>query len=200
MAVSSQRLLEQLTGRAGGRLLDALRGAPDSGLHVRELARGAGLSLSSLQRELERFSDLGVLKSRTRGNRVTHCLRRRDPFVRLLLAAATALELRGRRFKAMPTDRAAERALVQLCAHLPPEPALWSEFGDPEFLAGVAVALAGHWGFHRRAYLALAEALSAEASTSSRHEAWTHTHRPELARFFSAVDRERRTHARVEDQ
>ena len=198
--MDSQRSLEQLTGRAGGRLLDALRGAPDSGLHVRELARGAGLSLSSLQRELERFSELGVLKSRIRGNRVTHRLRRRDPFVRLLLAAATALELRGRRFTAMPADREAERALVRLCAHLPPEPALWSEFGDPEFLAGLAVALAGHLGFGRPAYLGLAEALSAGASTPPRHEAWTRTHRPGLARFFSAVDRERRTHARVEDQ
>lgn len=195
-----QPVLQQLTGRACARLLEALRAGPDSGVHVRELARGAQLSLSSLQRELGRFSSLGVLKTGTRGNRVTHRLRREDPFVRLLLAAATALELRGQRFAAMPADRKTERALVQMCAHLPPDPALWKEFGEPEFLAGLAVALAGHSGFSRPAYLALAEALSPRAASPQRHGKWCRTHRPDFPRFFSMLDRERRTHARVEDQ
>lgn len=200
MAVPTQHRFQALTGRARGRLLEALRAGPDSGVHVRELARGAGLSLSSLHRELDRFSALGVLKTGSRGNRVTHRLRRQDPFVRLLLAAATVLELRGRRFAAMPADRETERMLVELCAHLPPEPGLWREFGDPEFLSGVAVALAGHSGFSRPAYLALAEALSPAAASPERHGKWCRRYRPDLPRFFSMIDRERRTHARIEDQ
>jgi len=200
MAAAKKPVFEELTGRARGRLLGALRAGPDSGVHVRELARGAQLSLSSLQRELGRFSSLGVLKTGTRGNRVTHRLRREDPFVRLLLAAATALELRGRRFAAMPADRKTERVLAELCAHLPPESGLWREFGEPEFLSGIAVALAGHTGFSRPAYLALAEALSSGAATPQRHEKWYRRNRPDLPRFFSMIDRERRTHARIEDQ
>jgi len=47
--------LRELIGPARGRLIEALRSGPESGVHLRELSRGAGLSLSSLQRELERL-------------------------------------------------------------------------------------------------------------------------------------------------
>jgi hypothetical protein len=90
--------------------------------------------------------------------------------------------------------------LVELCAHLPPESGLWKAFGEPAFLSGIAVALAGHSGFSRAAYLALAEALSPGAATPERHEKWYRRNRPDLPRFFSMIDRERRTHARIEDQ
>ena len=33
-----------------------------------------------------------------------------------------------------------------------------------------------------------------------RHEAWHRVHRPNLPRLFSMIDRERRTHARAENQ
>lgn len=192
--------LQALAGRARGRVLEALRVGPDSGVHVRELARGADLSLSSLQRELDRLCALGVLRRTLSGNRVAYRLRRADPFVRLLLAAATAAELRGRRFEAMPADRETEHAFVNLCAHLPPEPELWRPFGDAEFLSGVAAALAGHSGFGRASYLALAESLFPGAASFEQHERWYLKHRPDLPRFFSLLDRERRTHARVENQ
>mgnify|MGYP001580836277 FL=1 len=187
-------------GRAGGRVLETLRVGPDAGVHVRELARGAQLSVSSLQRELDRFSALGLLSRTERGNRVAHRLCREEPLVRLLLAAATAAELRGRRFDAMPVERETEHAFINLCAHLPPEPELWRRHGEEEFLAGVAVALSGHTGFDRAAYLALAQTLHAGASTAGQHRRWYLKYRPGLPRFFSMVDRERRTHARVEDQ
>lgn len=192
--------LHVLVGPARGRLLDALRSGPDSGVHLRDLARGAGLSLSSLQKELERLSSLGVLSRTSKANRVFHGLRRGDPFVKLLLAAATALNLRAARFEAMPSDRATEEAFVEFCAHFPPDADLWRQFGDPEFLAGVAVMLAGHYGFDRATYVSLAESLSLGSSSVERYEKWYRVHKPSFPRFFSMIDRERRTHARVSDQ
>lgn len=191
--------LHVLVGPARGRLLDALRSGPDSGVHLRELARGAGLSLSSLQKELDRLSSLGVLSRTSKANRVFHGLKRGDPFVKLLLAAATALKLRTARFGAMPSDRDTEEAFVGLCAHFPPDAGLWRQFGDPEFLAGVAVMLAGHTGFDRAAYLALAETLCPGSSSVEQYEKWHRTHRPSFPRLFSMIDRELRTHARVGD-
>ncbi len=190
--------LADLTGPARGRLLEVLKVAPDSGMHVRELSRVAGLSLSSLQRELERMTALGLIERAEQGRRVLYRLRRADPFARLLLAAAAAHRLKGRRFHGMPADRETEGALVELCAYLPPDAALWREFGDTEFLAGVAVLLAGHAGFDRAAYLALAESLAPGAGRLERHEAWHRRHRPLLPRFFSAIDRERRTYAQAQ--
>lgn len=189
-----------LVGPARGRLLEALRSGPDSGVHLRELARGAGLSLSSVQKELDRLSSLGALSRNSKGNRVFHGLRRRDPFVKLLMAAATALELRGVQFKAMPSDRDTEKAFVGFCAHFPPDAELWRQFGAPEFLAGVAVMLAGHHGFERSAYLALAEVLSPGSSTFEQYETWHRTYKPDFPRLFSMINRERRVHARAGDQ
>ena len=59
------------------------------------------------------------------------------------MAAATALDLRGIRFQGMPSDRATEKSFVDLCAHIPPDAGLWKQVGDPGFLAGTAVMLAG---------------------------------------------------------
>lgn len=192
--------VQTLVGPARGRLLEALRSGPDAGVHLRELARGAGLSLSSVQKELDRLASLGMLSRNSKGNRVFHSLKRRDPFVKLLLAAATALELRGVRFTAMPSDRVTEKALVDFCAHFPPDAELWQQFGDLKFLAGVAVMLAGHYGFERPAYLALAEALHPGASMFEQYKAWHRMYKPDFARLFSMIDRERRVHAQAHDQ
>jgi DNA-binding transcriptional ArsR family regulator len=188
----------ELVGPARGRLIEALHAG--SGVHLRELSRGAGLSLSSLQRELDRLLSSGLLTRRKQANRIVFELKREEPLVRLLLAAAAALELRGVLLKGMPADRKAEKAFVGLCAHFPPDVELWKNLGDAEFLAGVAVMLAGHSGFDRAAYLALAESLFPGSSARERYGAWHRAHRPDLPRLFSMVDRERRTHARVEDQ
>jgi DNA-binding transcriptional ArsR family regulator len=183
-----------LAGPARGRLIQVLRAAPQAGLHMRELSRVAELSLSSLQRELERLSSLGALDRAQRGKQVFYSLRRKDPFVRLLLAAEVVLSLRNTRFERMPVERERERKLVDLCAYVPPDAGLWRNFGDPAFLAGVAVILAGHTGFDRTAYLALAESLSPGATRLRQHEAWHARNGPNLPRFFSMLDRERRTH------
>jgi len=192
--------LHALVGPARGRLLQALRAGSSAGVHVRELARGAGLSLSSVQKELDRLSALGVLHRTAAANRVLHGLRHRDPFVKLLMAAAVALEHRGIRFTTLPADRAAEKAFVEFCAWFPPDAELWRQYGDPQLLAGVAVLLAGHQGFERPAYLALAEALHAGAGTVGQFKEWHRTHRPDLPRLLAMIDRERRTHARAHDQ
>ena len=191
--------LHDLTGSARGRLLHALRVGPDEGTHVRELARGAGLSLSSVQRELERLTTLGVVQRRNAGNRVLLQLKRGDTFAKLLLAAALALELRGHEFNGMPSNRDAEKKLVDLCAHMPPDVTLWRDLGGAEFLAGIAVMLAGHAGYERGAYLALAELLQPSAGTLHGYQRWYQKYKPDFARLLTMIDRERRTHARTED-
>src|SRR5439155_20833892 len=113
--------LHDLIGPARGRLIEALRSGPESGVPLRELARGAGLSLSSLQRELERLLASSLLSRRTRSNRVVFDLKRDVPLVKLLLATAAAPELREARLTRMPSDRGAEKAFVDLCAHFPPD-------------------------------------------------------------------------------
>jgi hypothetical protein len=193
---NSDATLHDLAGSARARLLHALRAAPDEGAHLRELARGAGLSLSSLQRELARLQSL----RRSSGNRVLLKLNRRDAFAKLLLAAVTALELRGCTFAGMPAERGTEVLLARLCAHMPPDPTLWRVHGDARFLAGLAVLLAGHAGYDRISYLALAESLQPGASTLEQYEAWYQEYRPDFARLLALVDHERRTHARTDDQ
>ena len=195
----SNAKLHDLVGPARGRLLHALRAGPDEGVHVRELARGAGLSLSSVQRELARLTALGVLQRRSAGNRVLLKLNRSDAFAKLLLAATVALELRGHRFEGMPADRDAEKLLVDLCAHMLPDETLWRDFGDAELLAGLAVMLAGHGGYQRETYLALAESLQSGASAAELYERWYQKYQPDLARLLAMIDRERRAHARSED-
>ena len=192
--------LYQLTGPARGRLLEALKSAPDDGVHVRELSRGAALSLSSVSRELARLSALGAVKRRRKGNRVVYSLKRQSPFVRSFLAALAALDLQGNGLDGSPADRKSESALVSLCAHFPPDADLWREAGDPGYLSGVAVMLAGHSGFDRAAYLTLAESLCPGSSTVESFESWYRKHHPDFPRLFSFIDRERRTHARVTDQ
>ena len=123
-------------------------------------------------------------------------LQRAEPLVKLLFALLIGLKLKGAWFRAWPGERQAEEALVRLCSYLPPDSALWRRFGETEFLAGVAVALAGHRGFDRGAYLALAESLAPGATTLERFASWHRAHRPGLPRFFSMLDRERRIHAR----
>jgi DNA-binding transcriptional ArsR family regulator len=178
----------------------ALRAAPDDGVHLRELARAAGLSLSSVQRELARLTSLGVLHRCSVGNRVLLRLNRRDAVTRLLLATAVAVDLRGRTFKGMPADRDGQMLLAGLCAHMPPDADLWRELGTTEFLAGLAVLLAGHTGYDRTMYLTLAESLQSGASTLEQYEAWYQKYRPDFARLLAMVDHERRTHARTDDQ
>ena len=182
------------------RVLRALRASPDTGLHVRELARGAGLSLSSVQREIAQLDALGLLGRRASGNRVYVQLKHRDPLARLLLSADVAMALRGRRFVAMPSNRDDEQLLIELCAHMPPDASLWRAYGNEAFLAGIAVLLAGHAGFERDAYLVLADSLCKGAVEVAVQRAWLDKHRPQLARLFSMIDRERRTHARTVDQ
>lgn len=195
MATELAGAFQALAGPARGRLIQVLKAAPQAGMHMRELSRVAALSLSSLQRELERLSSLGLLNRTERGKQVFYSLRREDPFVRLLLAGEVVLSLKGVRFERMPADRELERKLADLCAYVPPDAGLWRSFGEPDFLAGVAVALAGHTGFDRAAYLALAESLSPGATRLERHEAWHAKYRPNLPRMFSMIERERRIYA-----
>lgn len=62
--------LSQLFPKARSEILRLLFGDPDQELHVRDLARQAGLTPAAIQRELARLVDAGLLISRRDGNRL----------------------------------------------------------------------------------------------------------------------------------
>lgn len=189
--------LGDLAGPARAALLATLRAAPPAGMSVREISRAAGLGLSSTTRELERLDRIGAIDARADRNRLRYRLRRSTPLVRALLHAMAALEVSGKKVDGSLSDRSKEEALVAMCAYFPPEPELWRTSGDPEFLSGVAVMLAGHSGFDRRTYLALGDSLVTGASTVEGHELWYRRYKPNMPRLLAAIDRARHTHARA---
>jgi predicted transcriptional regulator len=61
--------LEQLfTSRTRVKLLDLFILHPEREIHVREICRRTGLNINSVRRELANLEDLGLLRSRPRGN------------------------------------------------------------------------------------------------------------------------------------
>ena len=62
--------LSQLFSRTRGEMLRLLFGSPDKEVHLRELARGAGLTPAAVQRELARLGEAGLVLSRRDGNRL----------------------------------------------------------------------------------------------------------------------------------
>jgi predicted nucleotidyltransferase len=59
-------MLEELLGsKVRARMIAALLIAPDQCLHLRALVRSAGGSVASVQREIERLGDMGLLHSET---------------------------------------------------------------------------------------------------------------------------------------
>jgi hypothetical protein len=91
-------------------------------------------------------------------------LRKRDSCdLRTVAALASAA---GFRLEPVPAadegagfGRAREEALLDLAASGDTEPAAWRRFGEPFFMGGLSMLLAGARGFDRRRYLELAEAL-----------------------------------------
>jgi predicted nucleotidyltransferase len=82
---------------AMARLLMHFAVHPDDAVHVRELHRHTGLGMASLHTELRRLVRLGVLSSRTRGNRLEYRLEtghaRWQPLRALIGLTATSAEL-----------------------------------------------------------------------------------------------------------
>lgn len=59
-------MLEELLGsKVRARMIAALLVAPDQRLHLRALVRSAGGSVASVQREVERLGDMGLVRSET---------------------------------------------------------------------------------------------------------------------------------------
>lgn len=91
-------------------------------------------------------------------------LRKRESCdLRTLAALASAA---GFRLTLSPADqdstalgREREEALLDLCASGATDPAVWRSYGEPFFVAGLAMLLASARGFDRLRYIALAEAL-----------------------------------------
>ena len=66
----SNDILEALFGKARRLVLGLLFRQPDEAFYVRKIIRLTGLSPGSVQRELKRFSDSGIILRSKRDNRV----------------------------------------------------------------------------------------------------------------------------------
>lgn len=67
--VNMNALDEFLSSKVKAGLCRRLFGTSDEELHLRELARRSGYSFSSVQREIEKLSRLGIVTRRVDGNR-----------------------------------------------------------------------------------------------------------------------------------
>ncbi|HXZ44265.1 MAG TPA: nucleotidyltransferase domain-containing protein, partial [archaeon] len=72
-------LAQLLSSRARAEVFRLLFGVSDSPLHLRELQRRAGLSLRTMQQELQKLARLGLLTSRADGNRLCYQANRGHP-------------------------------------------------------------------------------------------------------------------------
>jgi hypothetical protein len=81
-----------------------------------------------------------------------------------------------------------EDKLLQLCASSTLDVARWQELGPRFFMAGLAVMLAGHRGFDRRALLDLAEQLHPGASEPEVFARWLKQSPLRPSRFLPMLD------------
>lgn len=68
--------------------------------------------------------------------------------------------------------REQEEQLLDLCASGNTDPSAWRTYGEPFFMAGLAVMLASARGFDRRRYLELAETLHPGMSVPEVFDLW----------------------------
>src|SRR6266404_9843157 len=66
------QLIDIVSSRVKAELLRLLFGLPGNELHLRELVRQSGLSLSTVQQELQHLSRVGLVVAHKDGNRVCY--------------------------------------------------------------------------------------------------------------------------------
>src|SRR5205807_945493 len=66
------RLIDIVSSRVKAEMLRLLFGVPGIELHLRELVRRSGLSLSTVQQELQHLTRAGLVAARKDGNRVCY--------------------------------------------------------------------------------------------------------------------------------
>jgi uncharacterized protein len=79
MRTESDQLGDLLFGQTRGRILRLLFGHPDQTFFVRQLARETGISVGSVQRELETLSQVGLIVRSISGHQVYHQANRNHP-------------------------------------------------------------------------------------------------------------------------
>ncbi len=72
-------LSELLSSRVKAEIFRLLFGADPRELHVREIARRAGLNESTVRQELKKLTGLGIITARRDGNRICYSARREHP-------------------------------------------------------------------------------------------------------------------------
>jgi hypothetical protein len=85
-------------------------------------------------------------------------------------------------------NREYEEKLLQLCASRTLDATRWGNLGPRFFMAGLAVMLAGHRGFERRALLELAEKLHPGASEPEVFARWLEQSPLRPSRFLPMLD------------
>jgi hypothetical protein len=88
--------------------------------------------------------------------------------------------------------RAREEELLDLAASGDTDPAAWRRFGEPFFMAGLAMLLAAARGFDRRRYLELAEALHPGISQPEVFALWLERTPVSASRFLPLARHRRR--------
>ena len=79
MRTESDQLGDLLFGQTRGRILRLLFGHPDQTFFVRQLARETGISVGSVQRELETLSQVGLIVRSISGHQVYQQANRNHP-------------------------------------------------------------------------------------------------------------------------
>jgi predicted nucleotidyltransferase len=79
MRTETARLSDLLFGQTRGHILALLYGMPDRNFYVREIARQTGVSVGSVQRELETLSQVQLLNRELRGKQVFYQANRDHP-------------------------------------------------------------------------------------------------------------------------
>jgi hypothetical protein len=102
----------------------------------------------------------------------------------LARAAGFTLAPRLAAAKTARFGREREEALLDLCASENVDPAVWRAQGEPFFMAGLAMMLAGARGFDRRRYLDLAEALHPGMSLPEVFQLWLERSPVRASRFL----------------
>lgn len=89
-------------------------------------------------------------------------------------------------------DREREQALLDLCASGELHADAWRAYGEPFFMGGLAMLLAGVPGFDRRRYMELAESLHPGISVPEVFELWLQRSPLRPSRFLPMLARSRK--------
>ena len=113
MSTTTPSIGDLLLGQTRGQILALLLGAPDESFFTRQIARQIATSVGTVQRELTRLADAGLIRRSALGSQVFYRANRDHPIfpeLRALLAKMTASSIHRRRHFKVPRSGTAVEA------------------------------------------------------------------------------------------